>query len=232
MRAGSASRSSAPGCAPPDARPADPVLLAALTDAWIPAAFSYMERPTFVPDHRPHDPLARGARHPRRASIRGCWACSTPTSAPAGRRRKTASCGARSERPARAVAPACDRLQPTVIGWPPRLGSNVGDRRANLQAAVDALPGAQVISARVVVGLRHRAGRRGARPARVPQRGRARGRPRSSRTPLDACKAVERELGRQDGRRAPRAAADRRGRAAARRRGLPSPSGCGCRTRR
>jgi acyl-CoA thioesterase len=30
-------------------RPADPVLLAALTDAWIPAAFSYMEQPTFVP---------------------------------------------------------------------------------------------------------------------------------------------------------------------------------------
>lgn len=30
-------------------RPADPVLLAALTDAWIPAAFSHMEHPTFVP---------------------------------------------------------------------------------------------------------------------------------------------------------------------------------------
>ena len=30
-------------------RPADPVLLAALTDAWIPAAFTYMEQPTFVP---------------------------------------------------------------------------------------------------------------------------------------------------------------------------------------
>jgi acyl-CoA thioesterase len=30
-------------------RPADPVLLAALTDAWIPAAFTHMEHPTFVP---------------------------------------------------------------------------------------------------------------------------------------------------------------------------------------
>jgi acyl-CoA thioesterase len=30
-------------------RPADPVLLAALTDAWIPAAFAHMEQPTFVP---------------------------------------------------------------------------------------------------------------------------------------------------------------------------------------
>ena len=30
-------------------RPADPVLLAALTDAWIPAAFRHMEQPTFVP---------------------------------------------------------------------------------------------------------------------------------------------------------------------------------------
>jgi acyl-CoA thioesterase len=30
-------------------RPADPVLLAALTDAWIPAAFAHMQEPTFVP---------------------------------------------------------------------------------------------------------------------------------------------------------------------------------------
>ena len=30
-------------------RPADPVLLAALTDAWVPAAFGHMETPTFVP---------------------------------------------------------------------------------------------------------------------------------------------------------------------------------------
>jgi len=32
-----------------DPRPSDPVLLAALTDAWIPAAFAHMEQPTFVP---------------------------------------------------------------------------------------------------------------------------------------------------------------------------------------
>ena len=30
-------------------RPADPILLAALTDAWMPAAFMHMEQPTFVP---------------------------------------------------------------------------------------------------------------------------------------------------------------------------------------
>ena len=30
-------------------RPADPVLLAAMTDAWMPAAFAHMEQPTFVP---------------------------------------------------------------------------------------------------------------------------------------------------------------------------------------
>jgi acyl-CoA thioesterase len=30
-------------------RPSDPVLLAALTDAWIPAAFAHMEEPNFVP---------------------------------------------------------------------------------------------------------------------------------------------------------------------------------------
>jgi acyl-CoA thioesterase len=30
-------------------RPSDPVLLAAMTDAWIPAAFAHMEHPTFVP---------------------------------------------------------------------------------------------------------------------------------------------------------------------------------------
>ncbi len=34
---------------PAEPRAADPVLLAALTDAWIPAAFSHMEQPTFVP---------------------------------------------------------------------------------------------------------------------------------------------------------------------------------------
>jgi acyl-CoA thioesterase len=32
-----------------DPRPADPILLAALTDAWVPAAFAHMEQPTFVP---------------------------------------------------------------------------------------------------------------------------------------------------------------------------------------
>ena len=30
-------------------RPADPILLAALTDAWVPSAFTHMEEPTFVP---------------------------------------------------------------------------------------------------------------------------------------------------------------------------------------
>jgi len=34
---------------PAQPRPADPVLLAALTDAWIPAAFTHLEQPTFVP---------------------------------------------------------------------------------------------------------------------------------------------------------------------------------------
>ena len=50
------------------------------------------------------------------------------------------------------------------------LGSNVGDRRANLQAAVDALPGHGVDVLAVVLGLRDRAGRRAARPARLLQR--------------------------------------------------------------
>jgi acyl-CoA thioesterase len=32
-----------------DPRPCDPILLAALTDAWVPSAFMHLERPTFVP---------------------------------------------------------------------------------------------------------------------------------------------------------------------------------------
>ena len=57
------------------------------------------------------------------------------------------------------------------------LGSNVGDRRANLERGVELLPARGVDGARVVVDLRHRPGGRGARPARLPQRLHPRSRP-------------------------------------------------------
>ena len=77
-------------------RPADPVLLAALTDAWIPAAFAHMEQPTFVPTidltiHWRAAPGVPAGEHP--------WVLGrvhAPASAPAGRGRRTASCGART----------------------------------------------------------------------------------------------------------------------------------------
>jgi acyl-CoA thioesterase len=50
-------------------RPADPILLAALTDAWVPAAFLRMERPSFVPTidltiHWRARPDAAAGEHP------------------------------------------------------------------------------------------------------------------------------------------------------------------------
>ena len=81
-----------------------------------------------------------------------------------------------------APARAALALAATVTGYL-GLGSNVGDRRANLQAAVDALPRHGVRVLGVLLDLRHRPGRRGPRPARVPQRLRAdrdRARPRGA----------------------------------------------------
>ena len=77
------------------------------------------------------------------------------------------------------------------------LGSNVGDRRANLQAAVDALPAPRRARARVVVDLRHRPGR--ARSSTSRRSSTPALRIETELEPeelLDACKAVERELGR------------------------------------
>ena len=49
------------------------------------------------------------------------------------------------------------------------LGSNVGDRRANLQAALDGLGRARGRRARLLLDLRHRPGRRDPRPAGLPE---------------------------------------------------------------
>ena len=97
------------------------------------------------------------------------------------------------------------------------LGSNVGDRRAHLQAAVDALPahGVEVLAS--LVG-RTRPSRSG-EVLDQPDFLNACVRIRTALEPealLDACKAVERELGREPGGSAPWPAADRRRPAAAR----------------
>ena len=106
------------------------------------------------------------------------------------------------------------------------LGSNVGDRRAHLQEAVTALPGTRRQRAGVVVGVRDRAGRPGARPARVLQRVRAGGdRSTVRRSCSTRARRSSASWARAGGRRAPRAARDRRRRAAARRARVRAPSG-------
>ncbi len=78
------------------------------------------------------------------------------------------------------------------------LGSNIGDRRANLQAATDALPrhGVRVLASSATYDTdpvgRH------PRPAGVPERLPARRSELQPESLLAACKAVERELGRPE----------------------------------
>ena len=97
------------------------------------------------------------------------------------------------------------------------LGSNVGDRRAMLEAALAALERSGVRVLGVVVCLRHGSGRRDPRPARLPQRlraGRDRARARGAARRLQGGRARARP---RAGRAPPRAAPDRRRPAAARR---------------
>ena len=96
------------------------------------------------------------------------------------------------------------------------LGSNVGDRRAHLQAAVDALPehGVRVLASSSIYDTEPVG-----EVLDQPEFLNAVIRIETDLDPealLDACKAVERELGRAGRRRPPRAAADRRRPAAAR----------------
>ena len=98
------------------------------------------------------------------------------------------------------------------------LGSNVGDRRAHLEAAVAALPRARRDGARLVLGVRDRARRADPRPARLPQRvpaDRDRARARSSCSTRARRSSASWDA--PPGGVAPRPAADRRRRAAARR---------------
>ena len=77
------------------------------------------------------------------------------------------------------------------------LGSNVGDRRANLQAAIERCGCTTSTVLAVLVGVRDRAGGRGARPARASTTRACGSRPTlDPEGLLDACKAVERALGR------------------------------------
>ncbi len=112
------------------------------------------------------------------------------------------------------------------------LGSNVGDRRANLQAAVDALPGhgVQPVAASSVYDTEPVG-----EITDQPEFLNACLRVETDLGPealLDACKAVERDLGREPGgpRHGPRP--DRRGRPAARGHGVRIEPACACRTPR
>ena len=203
-RRGRRATSPAAGSGPREPRALDAPLLAAMTDAWAPVAFT----------------RARRASSPRRRSTSRSTSAARcrPPGMGAERLRARALLqppGASAgvwEEDGELWSPAGELLaqsrQLALVREPRRvsrtgflgLGSNVGDRRANLQAAVDALPAPRRRVLAVLLDLRHRAGRRGARPARLPQR--VRPRSETALEPealLDACKAVERELGRRAG---------------------------------
>ena len=181
----------------------DAPLVAAMTDAWAPAAFVALGRFVAAPTldltihiRRPLPPAGMTPRGPR----------ARPLHEPAlrarrvGGGRRAVDAGRRADR---AVAPARAGAGAAVVSAREGylgLGSNVGDRRANLQAAVDALGGHGVEVLASSSGLRHRAGRRRCSTSRTSST------PASAiRTALepeallDACKAVERELGRAAG---------------------------------
>ena len=157
-------------------QPLDAATLAFYADAWLPPVFSRARRAARGAHDRPHDPLPR-RRPPRRPSpptSRSSASSAPTTPRTASSRSPTASCG----RP----TASCSRTRASsmlLLPWTPRvtgylgLGSNVGDRRALLQAAVDALPRPRRARRCVVVDVRHRPGRRRARSAAVPQRVRA-----------------------------------------------------------
>ena len=197
-------------------RPADPVLLAALTDAWIPAAFAHMEEPNFVPtiDLTIHWRAAPGVPAGDHPWVLGLFTHAARRGRHVGGGRRAVE---RGRRPARALAPARDREQPAG-DRPPR--PRLQRRRPPREPAGRGRRAARARRARagVLVDLRHRAGRRGARPAGVPQRGdpdRDRARPGGAARRLQGGRAGAGARGR---RRPPRAAADRRRPPAARRR--------------
>ena len=180
-------------------RPADPMLLAALTDAWMPAAFMHMEQPTFVPtiDLTIHWRAAPGVPAGEHPWVLGLFTTRLGGGRHVGGGRRAVE---RGRRPARPVAPARDRprARDDAIGHL-GLGSNVGDRRANLQAAVDALPahGVSVLASSSVYDTEPVG-----EVLDQPEFLNAVIRVETALGPeelLDACKAVERSLGREAG---------------------------------
>ena len=155
------------------------------------------------PDRRPDDPLPRAAADAGVPPASRCWRVFRSRRRATASSRRTASCGRPTARCSRPVAPArrCSSLahEPRDRVGYLGLGSNVGDRRAQLQAAPSTRCG--------------RARRRAPRPRRRTRPTRS---ARSSTSPhfLNACvrietdarprgrcstpcKAVERELGRE-----------------------------------
>ena len=152
-------------------------------------------------------------------SRRGCALAPRPTGDFVGLRHRAGSgedgelWTARSERVAPVALPGCRGS--ATSGWA-RTSATGG--RTSRPRSTRSRPTASRCS--LLLGLRDRAGRRGARPARLLQRLPARADRAGPEALLDACKAVERELGRDRRRRSPRAAPDRRRPAAARERDL------------
>ena len=182
-------------------RALDAPLVAALTDAWAPAAFValgrfvaaptldltiHFRRPLPVPGMAPEDYVL--GRFHSRLSVAGVWEEDGELWTPARR-------ADRAVAPARARAGAAVLSREGYLG----LGSNVGDRRANLQAAVDALGGhgVEVLASSSVYDTEPVG-----EVLDQPDFLNACLRVRTALEPealLDACKAVERELGRAAG---------------------------------
>ena len=174
-------------------RPLDAAALAMYADAWLPAPFPRLTAPVGAPDDRPDRPLPRAGRGGGRPAGEPVLAIFRSTTSEGGFFEEDGELWSRARRPARPQPPA--RPAVAMIGYL-GLGSNVGDRRANLQAAVDALGrhGVRVLASSSIYDT-DPVGEVLDQPSflnaclRIDTE-------LGPEALLDACKAVERELGR------------------------------------
>ena len=184
-------RPRAPGCGPAQPRALDAPLAAAMTDAWAPVAFTALERAS----SRRRSTSRSTSPPPPAGRPRQQDSSSAASPAASGRRRREEHGELRADGELlvhRASSRSYGRRRRQPHGYL-GLGSNVGDRRANLQAAVDALPahGVRVLTSSSTYDTEPVG--EGARPAQFLDACIRIGTGLAPEELLDACKAVERD---------------------------------------